>query len=259
MQSAAAQIGLENSTTLFADGDDALSGDVTGSVQAQAGGGQESTISATADGVVIDAVVVKGGNGYNVYLPTSNVFPAYPGPYMAPLNGGGNVPAFSHWFVCYHNGDVAPPPPAATGSLIVQKLIVNPSAVVLSADYTVHVTCDDGTDTTRTLPSAGGSAIDGPVTGIAADSLCNVTETSTAGATAYLQPCDRWPDRNRRERRLRSGSDRHGDQHVRSGGSRRHSAGAGDQCGPDASARSRSRSEASWSRRRARPPSLLRR
>src|SRR6476646_27860 len=62
------QLGLEGSTTLFADGDAALNGPVTGSVQAQAGGGQESTISAVADGVVIDAVVVKGGNGYNVYL-----------------------------------------------------------------------------------------------------------------------------------------------------------------------------------------------
>ncbi len=187
------QIGLEGSTTLFGDGDNALSGAVTGSVQAQAGGGQESTISATADGVVIDAVVVKGGDGYNVYYPTNNVFPAYPGPYMAPLNGGGNVPAFSHWFVCYHSGDVLPPLPVAPGSPIVQKVIVNPSAVAVSANYSVHVTCDDGTDATRTLPAAGGVAIEGPVTGIEADSLCNVTETSTAGAVPSYSPVNAGP------------------------------------------------------------------
>ena len=192
------QIGLANSTTLFADGDSSLSGAVTGSVQAHAGGGQEAHITAVAAGVVIDAVVVKGGPAYNVYLPDppgsgstsgSHVFPTYGGPYIAPLNPGGNVPAFSHWFVCYHGGEVPPPPPPpGPGSLNVVKVVTNPGGATLPASYTVHITCDDGTDTTRTLPANGGAAVEGPVTGIVANSLCNVEETSVPNATPSYSP-----------------------------------------------------------------------
>jgi hypothetical protein len=198
------QIGLGSSTTLFADGDNSLSGAVTGTVQAHAGGGQEANITAVADGVVIDAIVIKGGPAYNVYLPlppgsgsevASHVFPAYPGPYIAPRNPGGNVPALSHWFVCFHGGDVPPPPPPpGPGSLIVSKAIVNPSSVPLTTSYTVHITCDDDTDTTRTLPATGGPAVEGAVTGILANSLCKVTETNPpAGVTPSYNPASAGP------------------------------------------------------------------
>jgi hypothetical protein len=197
------QIGLGSSTTLFADGDSSLSGAVTGSVQAHAGGGQEANITAVAAGVVIDAIVVKGGPAYNVYLPDppgsgstsgSHVFPTYPGPYIAPLNPGGNVPAFSHWFVCYHGGEVPPPPPPpGPGSLNVVKAVTNPGNATLPVSYTVHITCDDGTDTTRTLPGNGGAAIEGPVTGILANSLCNVEETSVPNASPSYTPSEAGP------------------------------------------------------------------
>jgi hypothetical protein len=192
------QIGLASSTTLFADGDSALSGAVTGTVQAHSGGGEEGNITAVASGVVIDAIVVKGGPAYNVYLPDppgsgtlsgSHVFPTYPGPYIAPLNPGGNVPTFSHWFVCYHGGDVpTPPQPPGPGNLDVSKVVVNPGGATLPANYTVQITCDDGTNVTRTLPANGGSAIEGPVTGIEANSLCNVSETAVTNATPTYAP-----------------------------------------------------------------------
>src|SRR5436189_265862 len=72
------------------------------------GQGEELNVTVTNPDVVVDAVVVKGGNGYNVYpnpsAPPPILPPALPPPqhYIAPLNGGGNVPALSHWFVCYH-------------------------------------------------------------------------------------------------------------------------------------------------------------
>lgn len=47
--------------------------------------------------VTIHAIVVKGGNGYNVY--SSNVSDM-----ISPLNNGGNIPTISHWFVCYDVG-----------------------------------------------------------------------------------------------------------------------------------------------------------
>lgn len=63
------QIGLGSSTTLFADGDNSLSGAVTGTVQAHSGGGQEATITAVASGVVIAAIVVVFVNGTLVVTP----------------------------------------------------------------------------------------------------------------------------------------------------------------------------------------------
>ena len=199
------QIGLPGSTTSFANGSASISGAVTGSVQAHPGGGQEANITGVAAGVVIDAVVIKAGAAYNVYEPlppqsgteaASHVFPDYPGPYIAPLNGGGNIPNISHWFVCYHGGDVPPPPPPpGPGSLLVSKIVNNAGGAVLPTSYVVHITCDDGTEADRTLPSLGGDAIEGPVTDILANSLCNVTETSALpeGTGVVYTPAEAGP------------------------------------------------------------------
>ena len=74
----------------------------SGSVQP--GMGEELDVAITGSNIVIDAVVVKGGNGYNVYSNSSYLPPTLGSPqhYISPLNGGGNVPTISHWFVCYH-------------------------------------------------------------------------------------------------------------------------------------------------------------
>jgi hypothetical protein len=72
------------------------------------GQGQELDV-ATGRGLVIDAVVVKGGPAYNVYTNPSVLPPAMQPDqhYIAPFNRGGNVPIISHWFVCYR---LAAPP-----------------------------------------------------------------------------------------------------------------------------------------------------
>ncbi len=70
---------------------------------------------------------------------------------------------------------------------------MNPSGVVLPTNYTVQIVCED-TNTTRTLPGAGGPAVEGPVTGILANSLCNVTETNPpANATPSYDPASAGP------------------------------------------------------------------
>lgn len=52
------------------------------------------TITNIADGVAIQAIVLKGGNSYEVFLsPVANT--------QSPLNRGGNIPDLSHWFICY--------------------------------------------------------------------------------------------------------------------------------------------------------------
>ena len=65
----------------------------------------------TGSNVVIDAIVVKGGDNYNVYSDSTYLPPklAVPQNYDSPPNGGGNIPTISHWFVCYNtNGTPLP-------------------------------------------------------------------------------------------------------------------------------------------------------
>jgi hypothetical protein len=111
-----ADVGFPNSTILGSGGGGQANGTVTAdanfSVTVSAFTGTNSTessqqinVTALTSGPVIDAVVVKGGNGYNQYnSAVSNM--------IAPLNNGGNVPAISHWFLCYHG--TAPPTTTTT-------------------------------------------------------------------------------------------------------------------------------------------------
>jgi hypothetical protein len=84
-------VGFPGDTILFVNGANSGSdANVSGTVS---GGG--TTLNVTNNGgVEIHAIVVKGGNGYNVY--STNVPNMIP-----PLTGGGQIPAISHWFVCY--------------------------------------------------------------------------------------------------------------------------------------------------------------
>jgi hypothetical protein len=98
-------------------------------------------VTITGANVVIDAVIVKGGNAYNQYtdpsvLPPTLVTPQH---YISPFNGGGNVPTISHWFVCYH---LTTPPP--TGSITVLKTVIAPDGVAATAlptTFSATVSC----------------------------------------------------------------------------------------------------------------------
>jgi len=92
-------VGFPNDTILFVNGaNDGSDANVSGTV-----GDGGTTLNVTnIGGVEIHAIVVKGGDGYNVY--STNV------PDMiSPSVGAGQIPQISHWFVCY--GPPAPPPP----------------------------------------------------------------------------------------------------------------------------------------------------
>lgn len=65
-------------------------------------------ITAVDEGVEVTGIVVKGGNGYNVYVPGEKDLGETP-PWedlRSPLNDGGNLPQISHWYVC---GSYTPP------------------------------------------------------------------------------------------------------------------------------------------------------
>ena len=59
-------------------------------------------------GFQLTGIVVKGGDGYNVYGPGALT------DLRAPYNNGGQIPVISHWFACAVKKDAAPPtnPPA---------------------------------------------------------------------------------------------------------------------------------------------------
>ncbi|MEV4599031.1 LPXTG cell wall anchor domain-containing protein [Amycolatopsis sp. NPDC049253] len=59
-------------------------------------------ITKVAEGVTVEAIVVKGGDGYNVYEPGKRKLSPTP-PWeklRSPLNGGGQQATISHWFAC---------------------------------------------------------------------------------------------------------------------------------------------------------------
>ncbi len=97
-----ADVGLNGSD--FFEGSTTSGQTVTARFTATVTSNQFVTISAVADGVTFQAIVVKGGDGYNVYNPrVANM--------QSPLNGGGNVPALSHWYAC---NTYVPPVPTTT-------------------------------------------------------------------------------------------------------------------------------------------------
>ncbi|RSM62635.1 hypothetical protein DMH03_11205 [Amycolatopsis sp. WAC 01376] len=66
-------------------------------------------ITEVAKGVTVTAIVVKGGHGYNVYVPGEKGLPENP-PWTqlrSPLNKGDQQAQISHWFVC---GEKKTPP-----------------------------------------------------------------------------------------------------------------------------------------------------
>ena len=52
------------------------------------------TLTSVDPSVTIQVVVVKGGDNYHLYNPPVVDM-------RSPLNGGGNVPDLSHWYLCY--------------------------------------------------------------------------------------------------------------------------------------------------------------
>ena len=150
----------------------------------QPGVGQEVNITVTNPNAVVDAVVVKGADGYNVYpnpaAPPPILPPALPPPqhYISPLtghSGSGPVPNISHWFVCYH---LTTPPPV--GSLTVDKIIIPPVAppgTPLPLTFTALVTCSNGTTATVTI--GAGRALGSTITGLPIGKTCTVVEQTT--------------------------------------------------------------------------------
>jgi hypothetical protein len=123
-----AEAGFPSAIRVAGEEGSASDANVSGTVKTNAGSvqpgvGTELDVAITGANVVIDAVVVKGGNASNVYTNPAVLPPTLPPDqhYISPLNAGGNVPDISHWFVCYHIST-----PAPNGSLTVLKAVIPP-------------------------------------------------------------------------------------------------------------------------------------
>lgn len=108
-----AQVGFASDTQVGSTSDgNASDTNVSGTVSNN-GEDLDVTISSagTNAGVVIDAIVVKGGDNYNLYTNQQYLPPqlASDQNYDSPPNGGGNIPTISHWFVCYNTGGTPEP------------------------------------------------------------------------------------------------------------------------------------------------------
>ena len=107
------QVGFAGSQTAFGNGANPIT--AGGFTTTITGSGTQANITLPLPaGVAVQAVVVKGGPAYNVYSNAAVLPPTLASPqnYISPLNGGGNVPTISHWFICYTGGNTPPPPDA---------------------------------------------------------------------------------------------------------------------------------------------------
>lgn len=178
------QVGFPGSQTAFANGASPIT--AGGFTTTITGNGTQANITTPLPaGVTIQAVVVKGGPAYNVYsdaavLPPTLVSPQH---YISPLNGGGNVPVISHWFICYTGGNPPPPPPASV-SLQVEKSVVNPNGATVDAAFTIQVKCDGTLVATLQFTGAGVQT----VPNLEVNSQCTVKETSSTLATVTYTP-----------------------------------------------------------------------
>jgi hypothetical protein len=103
-----AQVGDSSPEILFQNGNaDASDGKVSGTIT---NNGTRDVLNVTVldPAFQVNAVVVKGGNGYNVYRGN---FPDM----ITPNTNGGPPAGFSHWFVCYGPAEAPPPPPDGGG------------------------------------------------------------------------------------------------------------------------------------------------
>ncbi len=165
---------------------------VSGVVTARPGGGEEVSIT-IGPNVVVDAVVVKGGDGYNIYTNPAVLPPALAPAdqhYISPLNGGVNVPAVSHWFVCYHETI-----PLPTGTLLVTKSILVPDGAPVTAlpnGFTALVDCNDAIpahqDQIVTFGPGGGRQGSPLLVGIPIGTVCTVQEQGGAAPVVTYTP-----------------------------------------------------------------------
>lgn len=164
--------------------DNATDGNLIGSTRQERYLDLTITTTGPSAGLVVDAIVVKGGNGYNLNRDPEVLPPRLSAPqgYLAPLVGEGRIPQISHWFACYRFD------PTPQGSLVVNRDVLPPGgfpATPLPTQFKVKVHCDmlGFQPVTLTFGSGGGRAIQSTrggavIEGLAIGTTCTLEELS---------------------------------------------------------------------------------
>ena len=126
--------------------------------------GDSITVTSTVDGPYIDitavpagktvtGVVVKGGNGYNIYLP--GALGSLPWLDLhAPLTPSDGPAGISHWFVCGTTGSTSSTPVESTSSTPVETTSSAPATTTSSAPVTTTNTAPVVVSTTASQSAA---------------------------------------------------------------------------------------------------------
>ncbi|WP_020664981.1 hypothetical protein [Amycolatopsis benzoatilytica] len=153
-------------------------GDLLGAGDLTVTGGTQQdkylNVTAVKDGVTVNAIVVKGGPGFNVYVPGQRGLSATP-PWeklRSPLNGGGQVPTISHWFAC----GTKTTPTSSSKPPVSETPTTTPSQPASSAPAT-----KPGTPATS---SAAGSSTSAPATTSAPAAVGAGNQNGTGGGLA---------------------------------------------------------------------------
>jgi LPXTG-motif cell wall-anchored protein len=133
------------------------------------------TLTSVDPSVTIQVVVVKGGDNYNKYSP-------YLTPMQSPLNGGGNVPNLSHWFVCYTVTPVVTTTAAEVTTTTAAEVTTTTAAEVTTTTAAEVTTTTVAEVTTTTLVDS-----EGPTTTTTDPQATTTTLVDNEGPTTTAQ------------------------------------------------------------------------
>lgn len=131
-------------------------------------------ITAVDDGVEVTGIVVKGSNGYNVYIPGEKGLGETP-PWedlRSPLTDSGNLPQISHWYVC---GSYTPPTSTTTDT------------TTTTTDTTTTTTSETSATETTTAPSTSEETTTG-TSGVTTSSVVASSTTDVVAPTSSSVP-----------------------------------------------------------------------
>lgn len=128
--------------------------------------------------VTIQVVVVKGGDHYNVYNPAVVGM-------QSPLNGGGQVPNLSHWYVCYTVTPVTTTTAAEVTTTTAEVTTTTAEATTTTAEVTT--TTAEVTTTTAEATTTTEVGSEGPTTTTTiVEQETTTTEVGSEGPTTTI-------------------------------------------------------------------------
>lgn len=140
---------------------------------------QYLTILGVEPGVTVTGIVVKGGNGFNVYVPGEKGLSENP-PWeklYSPLNKGGNIPQISHWYACGEAEDVVETSTPAT---------TTPDAPTTTVETTTPQASETSTSAVETTESStSSSAAPATTSTTEAPAVANASDEGDLATTGF--------------------------------------------------------------------------